>query len=232
MQQQIKILIIEDENKIASLIEAYLVKEGFIVKIAGDGKSGIKFFETFEPDIVILDRMLPEKSGEEVFEWIKKRGETPVIMVTAKDREEDIVEGFTLGVDDYVTKPFSPKVLVLRIKNILKRKNIWQFKEKIAYKRLFIDPQTFEVIVNERKISLSPAEFKILYLLAKSPGRIYERELLLEMVFGDDAESFDRTIDAHIKNLRKKIEPDRKHPKFIKTVYGVGYKFEIEDEEV
>ncbi len=224
--EHIKALIVEDEPSIASIIQTYLMHEGWTIEIAGDGKEAIKKFELFSPDIVILDRMLPEISGEEVFKWIKKRSQTPVIMVTAKGTEHDILDGFTLGTDDYVTKPFSPKVLVARCKALLKRVDVPQYKDKILFDDLMIDPQTASVSCGGTNITLSRKEFDILYLLAHSPERIFSRAMIVDYAFGGDYEGYERSIDSHIKNIRKKVE-NGGNKQCIYTVYGQGYMFKL-----
>ncbi len=220
-----KILIVEDEKKIAGLIDAYCQKEGFHTAVAHDGQEGIKQFEMYEPDLVILDRMLPGKSGEEVFRWIKKRRAVPVIMVTARDTEPEILDGYSMGTDDYVTKPFSPSVLMARIRAVLKRSGSTKFRDKIYFKGLEVHPETGKAVVRGEEKDLSPREFEILYLLCRNPGRVFSRDMIADAAFGDAYDSFDRTIDSHIKNLRKKIEEDSRSPVYILTVYGMGYKF-------
>ncbi len=226
-----KILIIEDEEKIASLIKAYCERAGFLTKTALDGREGVRQFEMFEPDLVVLDRMLPGKSGEEVFAWIKKRRAVPVIMVTARDRETDILEGYRMGTDDYVTKPFSPNVLMAKITAIMRRTTAPRFREKLFFRDIEIHPESGSALVSGEERNLSHHEFEILYLLAANPGRVFSREMIVDSAFGGDYESYERTIDSHIKNLRKKIERDTKKPEYIHTVYGMGYKFEEKYDE-
>ncbi len=224
----IKIQIVEDELKIASVVEKYLQKEGFKTKTSKDGSNALKDFNYFDPDLLILDRMLPEKSGDEVFEWIKRIKDVPVIMLTAKDAENEILEGFKIGVDDYITKPFSPKILVERVKSVLKRTNLIEFKENIVFKNIEIYPSSMNIkVYNEVIENLSTKEFEILYLLTRYPSRIFSREQIYDRVF-DSSNSYFRTIDTHIKNIRKKIEKDPKNPEFIQTVYGKGYRFKSE----
>ena len=223
--EKTKILIVEDEEKIASIVRKYAEKEGYDVHVAGDGKEAIREFEFFDPHLVLLDRMLPGKSGEEVLEWIKKRKAVPVIMVTAKSLEPDILDGYGRGADDYVTKPFSPRVLMARIKAVLKRSTQPAFREVLRTGSYELHPEDQTWREGEKKVSLSRREFEILYLLAGHPGRIFSREMILDLVFGESGEPFDRAVDSHIKNIRKKIEKDPSHPVLIITIYGAGYKF-------
>ena len=223
--EKTKILIVEDEEKIASIVRKYAEKEGYDVHVAGDGKEAIREFEFFDPHLVLLDRMLPGKSGEEVLEWIKKRKAVPVIMVTAKSLEPDILDGYGRGADDYVTKPFSPRVLMARIKAVLKRSTQPAFREVLRTGPYELHPEDQTWREGEKKVSLSRREFEILYLLAGHPGRIFSREMILDLVFGESGEPFDRAVDSHIKNIRKKIEKDPSHPVLIITIYGAGYKF-------
>jgi len=223
--EKTKILIVEDEEKIASIVRKYAEKVGYDVHVAGDGKEAIREFEFFDPHLVLLDRMLPGKSGEEVLEWIKKRKAVPVIMVTAKSLEPDILDGYGRGADDYVTKPFSPRVLMARIKAVLKRSTQPAFREVLRTGPYELHPEDQTWREGEKKVSLSRREFEILYLLAGHPGRIFSREMILDLVFGESGEPFDRAVDSHIKNIRKKIEKDPSHPVLIITIYGAGYKF-------
>jgi len=223
--EKTKILIVEDEEKIASIVRQYAEKEGYEVRVAGDGKKAVREFEFFDPHLVLLDRMLPEKSGEEVLAWIKRRKAVPVIMVTAKGLEPDILDGYGRGADDYVTKPFSPRVLMARIKALLKRSTQPAFREILRAGEAELHPQDQTWRDGGKKVFLSSREFEILYLLASHPGRIFSREMILDLVFKEDEEAFDRAVDSHIKNIRKKIETDPSHPVLLITVYGAGYKF-------
>ncbi|TYB31843.1 MAG: response regulator transcription factor [Candidatus Mcinerneyibacterium aminivorans] len=223
----IKIQIVEDEKKIANIVKKYLAREGYRTKISSDGEKALKDFNKFDPDLLILDRMLPNKSGDEVLKWINRIKEIPVIMLTAKDKEDEILNGFKIGVDDYITKPFSPRILVERVKNILKRSDRVSFKDNIIFDSFEMYTSSMEVKIDDKMIgSFSAKEFEILYLLAKNPTRIFSREQIYDIIF-KNSDSFYRTIDTHIKNIRKKIEKNPKNPKFIHTVYGKGYKFEI-----
>ncbi|HPE28927.1 MAG TPA: response regulator transcription factor [Candidatus Mcinerneyibacteriales bacterium] len=223
--EKTKILIVEDEDKIATIVRTYAEKEGYEVQVAGDGKEAIRKFEFFDPHLVLLDRMLPEISGEEVLKWIKKRKAVPVIMVTARSMEPDILDGYGRGADDYVTKPFSPRVLMARIRAVLKRSTQPGFRDVLRTGAYELHPQDQTWRGREKSVPLSHREFEILYLLASHPGRIFSREMILDLVFGEEEEAFDRAVDSHIKNIRKKIEKDPSHPVLLITVYGSGYKF-------
>lgn len=222
----INILVVEDEYKILEVIEAYLKKEGFNVITCENGKDAILKFKNNKPHLIILDLMLPDISGEEVCKIVRKEGKTPIIMVTAKGQEEHVLNGFSLGCDDYVTKPFSVKQLVARVKALLNRSynirsNILCFKN--GY--LKINEETFEVLKDNKKIELTLSEFKILLALSKNPKKVFTREELLLKISEYELDVYDRIIDSHIKNIRGKIEEDRKNPTFILTVRGIGYKF-------
>jgi len=220
-----KILVIEDEKKISEIVKAYLEKEGYAVILAETGGDGLKALRE-SPDLIILDLMLPDMQGEEICTVIRENSEVPVIMLTAKSDEEDRIKGLGLGADDYVIKPFSPKELVARVKAHLRRsvkgrRQIYSFNRG----RLKIDIPQHEALLEGASIVLTPTEFKILLSLAENPGRVLSREQLVNIVLGYDFEGYDRTIDAHVKNLRHKVEKDSKSPDFIQTVYGMGYKF-------
>ncbi len=220
-----KILIIEDEKKISEIVKAYLEKEGFPVILAETGEDGLKLLKE-GPDLIILDLMLPDMQGEELCAMIRENSDIPVIMLTAKSDEEDRIKGLGLGADDYVIKPFSPRELVARVKAHLRR--AVKVRRKIySYNSgsLKIDIENHEAFREGKPIILTPTEFKILLSLAENPGRVLSRDQLVNIVLGYDFEGYDRTIDAHVKNLRHKVEKDSKSPDFIQTVYGVGYKF-------
>jgi DNA-binding response OmpR family regulator len=219
------ILIIEDEKKISDVVRAYLEKDGFRVRIAGNGTDALTFFRE-EPDLIILDLMLPDMAGEELCRVIRESSEVPIIMLTAKSGEEDRIKGLGIGADDYMVKPFSPRELVARVKAHLRRAG--KTKKKIlSYNRgsLQMDLERHEVVKKGSPLQLTLTEFRILTALAENHGRILSRNQIVNIVQGYDFEGYDRTIDAHVKNLRHKIEKDSKSPEFIQTVYGVGYKF-------
>lgn len=226
-----KILVIDDESKIREVVKAYLVKAGFKVLTTDNGLEAIRLTITEEPDLIILDLMLPGLSGEEVCRQIREFSQVPVIMLTAKSAEGDRIAGLELGADDYVCKPFSPRELVARVKAVLRRAARLGCSDAILrFNRsdLVIDLNGYEVFKADQPVSLTPTEFKLLTLLAQSPGQVFTRSLLTERLQGFDYGGYDRTIDVHIKNLRKKIETDSQNPQYILTVYGVGYKFGVE----
>ncbi len=224
-----KILVVDDERKLVEVVRSYLEHEGYEVYAAYDGKQALSLFEKIEPSFVILDLMLPDVSGEEICMSIRKRSRVPIIMLTAKAEEEDILRGLDIGADDYVTKPFSPKQLVARVTAVFRRVS----EEPIALSNilslndgdLVIDCLKHEVKKRGEIVSLTPNEYRILLTLIKYPQKTFTREELIEIALGTDFDGFDRTIDTHIKNLRQKIESDPKRPDYIRTVYGIGYRF-------
>lgn len=224
-----KILVVEDEKRILDVVKAYLEKEGFEVKTAIDGKEALDLFNSETFYLIILDLMLPIISGEKVCNHIRTSSDIPIIMLTAKVDEDDKIEGLAIGADDYVTKPFSPRELVSRVKVLLRRsyRDSNPLFEKLSFnnKDLEVDIDKMEVKKDGKVILLTTNEFKILSALLTNPGQVFSREQLIEKAFGIDYEGFDRTIDTHIKNIRQKIEDNPKEPKYILTVYGVGYKF-------
>jgi DNA-binding response OmpR family regulator len=222
------ILIIEDERSIARVVKAYLEAEGFRVIHTATGKEGLERLSKERPLLIILDLMLPDISGEEICQFIKDRDDIPVIMLTAKSSEEERIKGFSLGADDYVVKPFSPRELVFRVKALLKRYEKRGLKSGIMSfngGELVIDSDSYEVKKGGRTIGLTPTEFRVLYCLAGSPNRVFTREELVQKALGYEFEGYERSIDAHIKNIRQKLGDDPKRPEFILTIYGVGYKF-------
>jgi DNA-binding response OmpR family regulator len=224
-----KILVIEDELKIQQIIGAYLTKEGFEVVTASDGAQGLQRIKEDKPDLVILDLMLPVIPGEQILTSVRQNSEIPVIILSAKGTEDERIFGLNIGADDYLVKPFSPRELVARVNAHLRRvqsnnaitATIYSFNRQ----RLLIDLSKHEVSLDNRRINLTPTEFKILQLLSQTPGRVFDRSQLVEQVQGYNYDGFDRTIDSHIKNLRQKIELNSEEPVFILTVFGLGYKF-------
>ena len=224
--EYLNVLVVDDEDQIVEIIKAYLERAGFRVVAATNGKTALNIFETEKIDFVILDLMLPDVSGEEVCKKIRARSQVPILMLTAKVTEGEKIYGLDIGADDYMLKPFSPKELVARIKAILRRFKGDLFKAEIIELNngdLVIDFDKMEIRKQGKFVNITPKEFEILALLAKNTGRVFTRENLVVEVLGYDYEGFDRAIDAHIKNIRHKIEDDQ--TKYIKTVYGVGYKF-------
>ncbi|WP_297212908.1 MULTISPECIES: response regulator transcription factor [Thermodesulfovibrio] len=223
------IFIVEDDKKMARVVKAYLESAGFRVMHFEKGKDAIGSALKEKPLLVILDLMLPDISGELVFQELKEIGDFPIIMLTAKSSEEERIAGFALGADDYVVKPFSPRELVYRIKAVLKRsqKAVSGDTETLSFNNglLIIDGQSYQVKKRGKLVNLTPTEFKILYILASNPNRVFTRDELVEKALGYQFEGYERTIDAHIKNIRQKLEDDSKNPEFILTIYGVGYRF-------
>lgn len=222
----ISILIVDDEKKICEFIKAFLDNEGYYTEVAYDGNSAIDKINSKKYDLIILDRMIPYISGEEICEYIRKKSEVPIIMLTARIEDEDRIDGFKLGCDDYICKPFNINELVLRVKAILKRSSGSYDKQIISYgEELEVNTSTHEVKVRGEEVILTNTEYKILLTLINNPKKIYSREKLLESTIEGYYEKGDRAIDSHIKNLRQKIEVDSRNPRIIQTVYGVGYRF-------
>ncbi|WP_221569064.1 response regulator transcription factor [Alkalihalobacillus sp. TS-13] len=223
-----RILIVDDEKKIRDVISSYLHKEGYVTVEADSGNEALKVLKATPIDFLILDLMLPDRSGEEVCRTIRQEHSLPILMLTAKVKEDDKIQGLSIGADDYMVKPFSPRELIMRVKTILRRANDDQLlAERISYNdgNLTIDQANHTVRFQGENLSLTPNEFKLLVVLAKHPGRIYTRNELIEKVLGFDFEGDTRTIDQHVKNLRYKIERNPKEPAYITTIYGIGYKF-------
>lgn len=224
-----KVLIVEDEVKIARLVRDYLHQAGFEVLVTSDGPGALHLARAERPDMVVLDLGLPGMDGYDVTRELRRESSVPIIMLTARSEESDRIVGLELGADDYVVKPFSPKELVARIRAVLRRAdNTLGGGEVVRAGALTIDIPKRRVTVNGSdggEVALTASEFDILLTLARQPGRIYTRAQLLDAVRGVSFESYERAVDAHIKNIRRKIEPDPKHPAYVLTVYGVGYKF-------
>jgi len=223
------ILVVEDDKKIANVVKIYLEGAGYRVVQALKGKDAIEAALKEKPAAVILDLMLPDISGEEVCQELKEIGDFPIIMLTSKYSEEERVAGFALGADDYIVKPFSPRELVYRVKAVLRRssKEAASMMKPLSFNggELVIDGETWQVLLKGRSVKITSAELRILFAMAQYPGKVFTREELVVNAFGYKFEGFDRTIDAHIKNIRRKIEADPKNPVYITTVYGVGYRF-------
>lgn len=226
--EDINILIIEDEKSINDIVKSYLEKEGYGVFQAYDGKEGLRLFLSEDVDLVILDLMLPGLAGEEVIKEIRNRSSVPVIMLSAKVKENDRVNGLRLGADDYVTKPFSARELLERNKAILRRIEKYNIPRADIIKtldgRLEMDLEYNRFFKDGEEVYLTKNEFSILKTLFSSPNKIYTREEIINEAFGFDYDAYDRAIDTHIKNIRQKIEDNPKKPEYIKTIYGMGYK--------
>jgi DNA-binding response OmpR family regulator len=226
--ERVKVLIVEDERKILDLIRLYMQKEGYEAVTASDGEEALRLFAQVKPDLVVLDLMLPRLDGLEVCRRIRQSSHVPVIMVTAKEEETDKVIGLGLGADDYLTKPFSPRELMARVKALLRRSRLWSFApdEEIGSGALRMNLARREVRIGEREVNLTSLEFDLLACLARSPGRVFSRDQLLGLVWGDNYVGDPRVVDVHIGNLRKKVEEDPSTPALIRTVRDVGYKFQ------
>jgi len=229
MKSNKKILVVDDEPKIVEVIKSYLENEGYIVICAYNGRDAINNFETSNPNLIILDLMLSDISGEEICREIRMKSRVPIIMLTAKVEEEDILHGLNIGADDYIAKPFSPRQLIARVNAILRRaeNNTAILSDNLSFNNgeLVIDNIKHEVKKNGELINLTPNEYKFLMTLAKNPSKVFTRDEIIMIALGDDFLGFDRVIDTHIKNLRRKIENDSKSPKYILTIYGIGYRF-------
>ena len=227
-----KILIIEDEKNISEIVAKYLEKEGYTTLIASDGIEGLALFRDSNPDLVISDVMMPTIDGFEVLREIRLISDVPIIMLTAKQEEVDRLKGFENGADHYVTKPFSPKELVRRVMVMLKRTyKAIEDKQVLIEGELKLDLNKQKLYKNEDEIDITSKEFQIIYAFFKNPRQILSREQLIELAFSNGFDGFDRTIDAHIKKIRHKIEEDTKNPKYLKTKYGAGYIFGGSDED-
>lgn len=228
-----KILVVDDEFKIVEAVKAYLENSRYQVFTAYDGEEALKQFETVNPDLVVLDLMLPKISGEELCQKIRKQSRIPIIMLTAKVQIDDKINGFNIGADDYMTKPFSPRELVVRVQGLLRRcsDGISPLFNIMSWNNGNLEIDVAKMIVKRfgKEVNLTPTEFKILSSMIKYPKKVFTREELIEIALGIDYDGFDRTIDSHIKNLRSKIENDSSNPTYIITVRGTGYKFGGED---
>jgi len=221
-----KILVIDDEREIVKLVKAYLEQAGFKVATASDGQEGLTVFRHEKPDLVVLDLNLPRIDGLDVCRTIRRESDTPVIMLTARVEEQDRLIGLELGADDYIVKPFSPREVVARVRAVMRRvKPVASTPETITSADISLDLVRHTATVAGEPVDLTPTEFALLKTLAAEPGRAFSRMELLDAAQGEAYEGYERTIDTHIKNLRLKIEPDPKSPRYILTVYGVGYKF-------
>lgn len=220
------VLVVDDETRIVELARDYLEHAGFAVLTAGDGPSALMAARTRKPDVLVLDLGLPGMDGLDVARALRRESDIPIIMLTARDDELDRVLGLEIGADDYVTKPFSPRELVARIRAILRRVDrATEGGDRIDVAGVSIDVARMRVEVEGRVVEVTPTEFQLLVTLARQPGRIFTRSQLLDAIHGVAFESYERAIDAHVKNLRRKLEPEPSRPRFVLTVYGVGYRF-------
>jgi DNA-binding response OmpR family regulator len=221
------ILVVEDEMKIARVVRDYLAQAGYEVLVAGDGDSALAAARGSKPDLIVLDLGLPRRDGLDVTRELRRTSNVPIVMVTARGDEAERIVGLELGADDYVVKPFSPKELVARVRAVLRRLDTAGVgpAEIVRVGGLEVDVPRMRVWVAGRPVDLTPTEFQLLLTLARQPGRVFTRAQLLDAVHGVAVESYERAIDAHVKNIRKKIEPTPGRPRYLLTVHGVGYRF-------
>ncbi|OQB24747.1 MAG: Sensory transduction protein regX3 [Firmicutes bacterium ADurb.Bin182] len=229
MSAKKSVLIVDDEKKIAEVMRSYFENAGYDVEIAHSGTEAINAFEHRTPSLIVLDLMMPGMSGEEVCKTIRKRSCVPIIMLTAKSEEESVLQGFGIGADDYVPKPFSPRQLLARADAVLRRASAdaVPVADEISYNdgELVLDNLRHEVRKNGVNVRLTPKEYNILMTMARYPTKAFTRDELIDFALGSEFAGFDRVIDTHVKNIRQKIETDPKSPKYIITVHGLGYRF-------
>jgi DNA-binding response OmpR family regulator len=229
-----KILVVDDDRKTVDLLRLYLEKDGYQVLAAHDGRQALDLTRQRRPDLIVLDLMLPSVDGLDVCRILRAESATPIIMLTARTTEDDKLLGLDLGADDYITKPFSPREVVARVRVVLRRVGAERAQEPamVHFRQLAVDFVGHTARLRGEPLRLTPKEFKLLETLIKQPGRAWSRLDLLEQVFGFDYEGLERTVDVHVMNLRRKIEHDPARPEYIQTVYGVGYKFAEDDDVV
>jgi DNA-binding response OmpR family regulator len=226
------ILVVDDEPQIVRLLRAYLEETGFRVVIASDGEQALYVARHEKPDLVVLDLLMPRMDGLEFTRRIRRERDVPIIMLTARAEETDRIVGLELGADDYITKPFSPREVIARVRAVLRRAQAPPEPPSVLRTGpLIMDRATHTVTVSGQPVNLTPTEFGILESLMTTPGRVFRRDELLETVQGVAFEAYERTVDAHIKNLRRKIEPDPAHPRYVLTVRGIGYRINPEPED-
>mgnify|MGYP001374329337 CR=1 FL=1 len=238
VEEEVKILIVDDEERIRRLLKMYLERENFAIDEAADGNTALDKALTVDYDCIILDLMMPGKDGIEVCKELREKKATPVIMLTAKGEEANRVQGFEVGADDYIVKPFSPREVVLRVKALLRRASTTSYlhtntptKDIIVYPHLTIDNDAHRVTADGKEVNLTPKEYELLYFLAKTPDKVFDREHLLKEVWHYEFFGDLRTVDTHVKRLREKLNKvSEKAAKMIVTVWGVGYKFEVSSE--
>ena len=223
-----KVLVVDDDVKIVELVKLYLNRDGYHVITAHEGNEALRLARESHPDLIVLDIMLPGIDGFEICRKLRTESSVPIILLTAKTTEQDRIAGLDIGADDYVTKPFSPKELAARVRAVFRRTQddaLQSGPEELKFGNLTINFVKHEAYLDTKALNLTPVEFKLLGVLIREPNRVFSRTQLIEKVLGFDFDGFDRTIDVHILNLRRKLEPDASRPNFIKTVYGSGYKF-------
>jgi DNA-binding response OmpR family regulator len=224
-----RVLVVDDDTKTVELVTLYLNRDGYRVVTAYDGTEALRLARESHPDLIVLDLMLPGVNGLEICRTLRSESDVPIIMLTAMSTDEDKLTGLGLGADDYITKPFSPKELAARVRAVLRRLPGERGPEEMKYDNLTVNFLKHEAYLDGKPLNLTTAEFKLLGAFIKEPGRVFSRAELIEKSFGYDFDGFDRTIDVHILNLRRKLEPDPRHPQYIRTVYGAGYKFSREE---
>ena len=226
-----RVLVVDDEPSVQEVVRGYLEREGFIVDSALEGITALELIERKAPRLIVLDLMLPDVSGEEIARRVRERSDVPIIMLTAKAAEDQRIAGFELGADDYLVKPFSPRELVARVHALLRRSGAGDapLDTLLVFDdgRLRIDEMRHEVSVDGEVVALTPTEFKLLTTLSGYPGRVHSRFELINRVQGTDFEGYERTIDAHVKNLRRKLEEDPARPRYVETVHGIGYRLGV-----
>jgi two-component system, OmpR family, alkaline phosphatase synthesis response regulator PhoP len=218
------VLVVDDERKVAEIARDYLRHAGFTVLTAGEGREALEIARTRTPDLIVLDLGLPGLDGIDVAKTLRRDSTVPIIILTARVEESDRLLGLELGADDYMTKPFSPRELVARVRAVLRRANAQPVSDVMRLRDLTIDTARLKVTRRDISIDLTTTEFQLLATLARQPGRVFTRAQLLDAVRGTEVDLFERAIDAHVKNLRRKLEPDSRDPKYVLTVYGIGYK--------
>lgn len=222
----LKVLIIEDEKRIAHWVQTYFERDGFETVVVGNGRIGLTLARTENPDLIILDLMLPGMDGIDICNTLRQESDVPIIMLTARDKEPERIKGLTIGADDYVTKPFSPNELVARARAVLRRVK-GKTQRQLSAGPIILNVEAHTCTINGKSIELSRTHFAILETLMRHPNQVLSRDQLLEHAVTNGLDVIDRTIDSHIRRLRQQIEPDPKNPQFIQTVYGVGYKFVV-----
>jgi two-component system alkaline phosphatase synthesis response regulator PhoP len=219
-----KVLVVDDDIKTVDLVKLYLNRDGYRVITAYDGIEALRLARESHPDLIVLDLMLPGIDGLEICRTLRAESDVPIIMLTAMTTDDDRLTGLNLGADDYVTKPFSPRELAARVRAVLRRLPGERGPEKLTYGPITVNYLEHEAYFNDRPLNLTPIEFRLLAAFVKEPGRVFSRAQIIEKALGYDFDGFDRTIDVHILKLRRKLEPNPRRPKFIKTIYGAGYK--------
>jgi DNA-binding response OmpR family regulator len=223
-----KVLIVEDDSDTVKLVDLYLRRDGHKVLTATDGLEALKLAREAKPDLVVLDLMLPSMNGLEVCRALRDESDVAIVMLTARVEEQDRLVGLDLGADDYVTKPFSPKELAARVRAVLRRtarEAMERGPKELGYGDIKVDLRRRDVHVGAAKVRLTPTEFRLLAMLIREPGRTFTREQIIDRVFGFDFDGFDRTVDAHVANLRRKLEAEAGDDRYVHTIYGVGYRF-------